>query len=50
MEEEELEVEKSAVGKPSHSPSGKPKVSGAPSEVKPLPRLGRDLSALNQLF
>ena len=50
MEEEEPEAEKVIVGKPSNLPRGKPKGSQAQTEVKPVPRLGRDFSALHRLF
>ena len=50
MEEDELEPEKVPAMNPSGNLGNRSKVSNAPSKVKPVPRLGRDLRALNLLF
>ena len=50
MEEEEGEHKISKSRIPSKSPSGDPKGASAPGEIKPVPRLSWDLSALQRLF
>ena len=50
MEEEDLKQEQAKARKPTVSPSTNPKSTKAPVEVKPVPRLSRDLSGLRRLF
>ena len=54
MEEEMVEDEEGVDSRPgdvpNSSPSANPRSKGLPDEVKPVPRLSRDLSALQRLF
>ena len=50
MEDEEVEPELPVTNVPSLAPSINPKEPRSPMKVKPVPCLGRDLSALQRLF
>ena len=50
MEGEEVELESSTSNAPSKAPSTDPKEGRAPTTIQPVPRLSRDLSALQRLF